>query len=78
MAAQQRERRHRPLSDRLGGGRGCAGPQGVGYYTAIAAEMVLPRGGVVGVEVDPQLAERAKRRIDDVSRNIGIGWVERR
>ena len=36
---------------------------GVGYYTAIAAEMVLPRGGVVGVEVDPQLAERAKRNL---------------
>jgi len=34
---------------------------GVGYYTAIIAEAVGPRGGVVGVEIDPELAERARR-----------------
>jgi protein-L-isoaspartate(D-aspartate) O-methyltransferase len=36
---------------------------GVGYYTAIAAEAVTPGGGVVGVEVDPELAERARRNL---------------
>src|ERR1700730_12322131 len=36
---------------------------GVGYYTAIAAETVTPGGGVVGVEVDPELAERARRNL---------------
>ena len=36
---------------------------GVGYYTAIAAEAVLPGGSVVGLEIDPQLAERAKRNL---------------
>ena len=34
---------------------------GVGYYTAIAAEAVQPGGLAVGVEVDPDLAERARR-----------------
>ncbi|HYJ47574.1 MAG TPA: methyltransferase domain-containing protein [Pyrinomonadaceae bacterium] len=33
---------------------------GVGYYTAIMAEVVGPRGHVIGVEVDPLLAERAR------------------
>ena len=32
---------------------------GVGYYTAILAEVVGPRGSVVASEVDEQLAERA-------------------
>lgn len=36
---------------------------GVGYYTAIAAEAVRPGGRVVGVEIDPQLAERAMRNL---------------
>jgi protein-L-isoaspartate(D-aspartate) O-methyltransferase len=36
---------------------------GVGYYTAIAAEAVTPGGRVVGVEVDPELAERARRNL---------------
>jgi protein-L-isoaspartate(D-aspartate) O-methyltransferase len=36
---------------------------GVGYYTAIAAETVLPGGSVVAVEIDPPLAERAKRNV---------------
>src|SRR6266478_560677 len=34
---------------------------GVGYYTAIAAEAVRPGGHVLGVEIDPQLAELAMR-----------------
>jgi protein-L-isoaspartate(D-aspartate) O-methyltransferase len=36
---------------------------GVGYYTAIVAEAVTPDGRVVGVEVDPELAERARRNL---------------
>jgi protein-L-isoaspartate(D-aspartate) O-methyltransferase len=36
---------------------------GVGYYTAIVAEAVSPGGRVVGVEVDPDLAERARRNL---------------
>jgi protein-L-isoaspartate(D-aspartate) O-methyltransferase len=40
---------------------------GVGYYTAIAARAVLPGGSVVGVEIDPQLAERAKLNLGTMS-----------
>src|SRR5881628_1371861 len=36
---------------------------GVGYYTAIATQAVLPGGRVVGIEIDPRLAERAKRNL---------------
>ena len=36
---------------------------GVGYYSAIAAEAVTPDGCVVGAEVDPELAERARRNL---------------
>jgi protein-L-isoaspartate(D-aspartate) O-methyltransferase len=36
---------------------------GVGYYTAIAAEAVGPAGRVVGVEVDAELANRARRNL---------------
>ena len=42
---------------------------GVGYYTAVAAEAVRPGGHVTGVEIDPGLAERARRntaKLDDV------------
>ena len=35
---------------------------GVGYYTAIAA-VTVAGGTVVGIELDPQLAERAKRNL---------------
>ena len=35
---------------------------GVGYYTAIAAAAV-PVGSVVGIELDPRLAERARRNL---------------
>jgi protein-L-isoaspartate(D-aspartate) O-methyltransferase len=37
---------------------------GVGYYTAIAAEAVRPGGSAVGVEIDPGLAERARRNTE--------------
>jgi protein-L-isoaspartate(D-aspartate) O-methyltransferase len=33
---------------------------GVGYYTAIAAEALRPGGWATGVELDPELAERAR------------------
>jgi protein-L-isoaspartate(D-aspartate) O-methyltransferase len=36
---------------------------GVGYYTAIAAEAIGPAGSAVGVEIDPELAERARRNL---------------
>jgi protein-L-isoaspartate(D-aspartate) O-methyltransferase len=36
---------------------------GVGYYTAIMAEVVGRTGTVVGVEVDEELAERARRNL---------------
>ena len=36
---------------------------GVGYYTAIAGEAVLPGGRVVGVEVDAALVARATRNL---------------
>jgi len=36
---------------------------GVGYYTAIMAEVVGPKGSVVGIELHPQLAARAKENL---------------
>jgi protein-L-isoaspartate(D-aspartate) O-methyltransferase len=36
---------------------------GVGYYTAIVAEAVVPGGAVVGVEIDAQLAELARSNL---------------
>jgi len=33
---------------------------GTGYYTAIAAEMIGPTGGITAIEIDPALAERAR------------------
>lgn len=36
---------------------------GVGYYTAIMAEVVGPRGSVVGLELQPELAERAQQNL---------------
>lgn len=36
---------------------------GVGYYTAIMAEVVGPSGSVVGVELQPELAARAKENL---------------
>jgi protein-L-isoaspartate(D-aspartate) O-methyltransferase len=43
---------------------------GVGYYTAICAEAVSPGGSVVGVEIDPALAARARRNL------VGYAHVE--
>ena len=37
---------------------------GVGYYTAIAAFGVRPGGRVTGVEIDPELAARARRNLE--------------
>lgn len=36
---------------------------GVGYYTAIIAEVVGPHGHVTGVEIDPDLASRARNNL---------------
>jgi protein-L-isoaspartate(D-aspartate) O-methyltransferase len=36
---------------------------GVGYYTAVAAEAVEPGGSVVGIELDPGLAARARQNL---------------
>jgi protein-L-isoaspartate(D-aspartate) O-methyltransferase len=36
---------------------------GVGYYTAIMAEVVCASGHVTGVEIDPDLAERARKNL---------------
>jgi protein-L-isoaspartate(D-aspartate) O-methyltransferase len=36
---------------------------GVGYYTAIMAEVVGPQGSVVGLELQPDLAARAKENL---------------
>jgi protein-L-isoaspartate(D-aspartate) O-methyltransferase len=36
---------------------------GVGYYTAIVAQVVSRDGSVLGVEIDPRLAERARRNL---------------
>jgi protein-L-isoaspartate(D-aspartate) O-methyltransferase len=38
---------------------------GVGYYTAIMAEVVGPGGSVVGLELNPELASRAKDNLAD-------------
>lgn len=45
---------------------------GLGYYTALMAHCVGPSGRVVGIEVDPALAERAARRLAD------FPWVDAR
>ena len=49
---------------------------GVGYYTAIMAEMVGPSGSVVAIEAIPDLAQRAKenlRRYPNVEVHSGDG-----
>jgi protein-L-isoaspartate(D-aspartate) O-methyltransferase len=49
---------------------------GVGYYTAVAAEAVNPGGSVVAIDVDAELAERARanlRLLKQVSVNCGDG-----
>jgi protein-L-isoaspartate(D-aspartate) O-methyltransferase len=37
---------------------------GVGYYTAIAAKIVGPTGHVIGIEIDADLASRARKNLD--------------
>jgi protein-L-isoaspartate(D-aspartate) O-methyltransferase len=44
---------------------------GVGYYTAIMAEVVGPSGSVVGLELQPELAARAKENLPDY-RNVTV------
>jgi protein-L-isoaspartate(D-aspartate) O-methyltransferase len=49
---------------------------GVGYYTAIMAEVVGPGGGVVGIELHPDLATRAKENLSgypNVTVHVGDG-----
>jgi len=40
---------------------------GVGYYTAIMAEVVGPGGSVVGIDLQPELVERAKKNLEGYS-----------
>jgi protein-L-isoaspartate(D-aspartate) O-methyltransferase len=52
---------------------------GAGYYTAILAELVGSNGHVLGVEVDPALAERATENLAQYSNaevvtGDGTGW----
>jgi protein-L-isoaspartate(D-aspartate) O-methyltransferase len=44
---------------------------GAGYYTAIMAEVVGPGGSVVGVELQPELAERAKKNLASYA-SVGV------
>jgi protein-L-isoaspartate(D-aspartate) O-methyltransferase len=49
---------------------------GVGYYTAIIAEVVGPGGSVVGLELEPSLAARAKENLSgyaNVTMHAGDG-----
>jgi protein-L-isoaspartate(D-aspartate) O-methyltransferase len=40
---------------------------GVGYYTAIIAEVVGPSGSVVGIDLQPELVERANKNLEGYS-----------
>ena len=40
---------------------------GTGYYTAIMAEMVGPKGNITAIEIDSKLAARARSNLRDVS-----------
>jgi protein-L-isoaspartate(D-aspartate) O-methyltransferase len=44
---------------------------GTGYYTAILAAMVGATGRVIGYEIEPDLAERARRNLADLS-NVAV------
>jgi protein-L-isoaspartate(D-aspartate) O-methyltransferase len=46
---------------------------GVGYYTAIAAQVVSERGTVVGVEIDEGIAELARRNLRGYANATVIG-----
>jgi protein-L-isoaspartate(D-aspartate) O-methyltransferase len=41
---------------------------GVGYYTAIIAEVVGTAGQVIGIEIDPELASRARANLSYLNR----------
>jgi protein-L-isoaspartate(D-aspartate) O-methyltransferase len=45
------------------GDRACHLGCGVGYYTAIMAEVVGPHGSMLGIEVDQELARQAKQNL---------------
>jgi len=49
------------------GDRVCHLGCGVGYYTAIMAEVVGTGGSLLGIEVDEELARRAKQNLGDYS-----------
>src|SRR5438876_3471811 len=49
------------------GGRALHVGCGVGYYTAIIAEVVGSEGHVTGVEIDPDLAARARQNLAHLS-----------
>jgi protein-L-isoaspartate(D-aspartate) O-methyltransferase len=44
---------------------------GTGYYTAILADLVGPTGSVHAIEIEPDLAERAKKNLEDW-RNVTV------
>jgi protein-L-isoaspartate(D-aspartate) O-methyltransferase len=46
---------------------------GTGYYTAILAEVVGPGGRVVGIDIDPQLAQRARENLSYLPQARVIG-----
>jgi protein-L-isoaspartate(D-aspartate) O-methyltransferase len=48
---------------------------GAGYYTAIMAELVGPSGSVVGAEVNPDLAARAKESLSGYS-NVEVAAAD--
>jgi len=48
---------------------------GVGYYTAIIAEVVGPGGSVVATEIDPDLAARAQHNLSSYS-NVDVHAVD--
>jgi len=48
---------------------------GVGYYTAIMAEVVGPSGSVVATEIDSKLARRAQENLADYS-NVQVQSVD--
>jgi protein-L-isoaspartate(D-aspartate) O-methyltransferase len=53
------------------GDRACHVGCGVGYYTAIMAEVVGPNGSVVGIEVNEELARRAKQNLSEYA-NVNV------
>jgi protein-L-isoaspartate(D-aspartate) O-methyltransferase len=48
---------------------------GVGYYTAILAEIVGPGGSVIGTEIQPELAERARQNLSRYA-NVSVASTD--